>query len=131
MNENLTIYLCGNPLLPFDSLPLKFKSRLERAFPNICFKELDPNENLKPINKELVIIDTIEGIDEVKIITDIDQIQVTRLYSMHDFDLGFNLKLLKKIGALEKITIFGVPMKGDEEKILSQLITELSSVIPN
>jgi len=117
----MTIYLCGNPLLPFDSLPLKLKPKLEKAFPQIDFIELDPNENLKPVNKELIIIDTIEGIDEVTVIDDIDKIQTTPLYSLHDFDLGFNLKLLKKIGTLEKVTIFGVPMEGDETAVFEEL----------
>ena len=125
MRENLTIYLCGNPLLPFDSLPFKLKAKLEQAFPQINFVELDPNENLKPVNKELVIIDTIEGIDEVVLMDDIDKIQTAPLYSMHDFDLGFNLKLLRKIGALERIKIIGVPMEGNEQKTFEQLCREL------
>jgi len=125
----MTIYLCGNPLLPFDSLPLKLKPKLEQAFPQIDFLELDPNENLKPENKELIIIDTIEGIDEVVLMDDIDKIQTAPLYSLHDFDLGFNLKLLKKIGALEKVTIFGVPMKGDKTALLEALIKAINNTI--
>ena len=40
---------------------------------------------------------------------------------MHDFDLAFNLKLLKKIGQLEKLTIFGVPPGYPKEKALNEL----------
>jgi len=123
----MTIYLCGNPLLPFDSLPLKLKPKLEKAFPQIDFIELDPNENLKPENKELIIIDTVEGIDEVMVIDDIDKIKTEKIYSLHDFDLGYNLKLLQKLGELESVKIIGVPMEGDEEKILIQIINLLIS----
>jgi Ni,Fe-hydrogenase maturation factor len=125
-NENaprtgVRVYIFGNPLLPFDSLPIKLAPRLQAALPEFEFIIADPNENLKPENKELVIIDTIEGIDEVVIIDDIDKIKTEKIYSLHDFDLGYNLKLLTKLGELEKVTILGVPMEGDEEKIFEQL----------
>jgi Ni,Fe-hydrogenase maturation factor len=121
-----TIHIFGNPLLDFDSLPLKLAPKLRKIFPDIDFVIADPNENLKPVNKELVIIDTIEGIDKVIVLDDIEKIQTQKLYTLHDFDLGFNLKLLQKIGKLEKIKIIGVPMKGDEKAILKQLRLELS-----
>lgn len=122
MPNNKTIYLFGNPLLPFDSLPLKLEAKLKKEFPEIDFQAIDPSENLKPINKELLIIDTIEGIDEVKIFSDIDKIKTEKIYSLHDFDLGLNLKLLYKLGELKKITIFGLPAGGDERKIFEKLV---------
>lgn len=116
------VYIFGNPLLPFDSLPLKLAPRLADALPEFEFVIADPNENLRPENKELFIIDTIEGIDKVVVIDDIDKIKIEKIYSLHDFDLGYNLKLLQKLGELERVKIFGVPMEGDEEKLLKQLI---------
>jgi len=142
MNKQ-TIYIFGNPLLSFDNLPIKLKPKLEKAFPQINFIIQDPNENIKPSYvktsegrppyvktsegrpntiKELVIIDTVVGIDKVMIIDNINDIELNNVYSMHDFDLGFNLKLLKKIGQLDKITIFGVPQKYDKNKALDELI---------
>ncbi len=122
----IKIYIFGNPLLPFDSLPIKLAPRLADALPDFEFIVADPNENLKPVNKELVIIDTVEGIDEVVVIDDINKIKTETIYSLHDFDLAYNLKLLKKLGELERVKIFGIPMEGDEEIIFEQLITELS-----
>lgn len=119
------IYIFGNPLLPFDSLPIKLAPRLQTALPNFEFIVADPNENLKPTNKELIIIDTIEGIEEVVVIDDIDKIKTERIYSLHDFDLGYNLKLLQKLGELERAKIIGVPMEGNEEEIFKQLCEEL------
>ncbi len=116
------IHIFGNILLPFDILPLKLQPDLQKAFPEIDFVISDPNENIKPINKELVIIDTVLDIKEIKIIKNIDQIQDNQTYSMHDFDLGLNLKLLQKIGQLEKITIFGVPPDMNQKQALEQLI---------
>jgi Ni,Fe-hydrogenase maturation factor len=126
MRKRKTIYIFGNPLLDFDNLPLKLAPKLRKIFPEIDFVIADPNENLNPIDKELAIIDTIEGIEKVVLVEDIEKIQDQKLYSLHDFDLAFNLKLLQKIGKLEKIKIIGVPMKGNEVEILKQLKELLS-----
>jgi len=122
MPHNPTIHIFGNPLLPFDNMPLKLKSRLAKQFPDISFITADPNENLAPQKKELIIIDTVVGVKKVEVINDIDKIQLNKMYSLHDFDLGFNLKLLKKIGTLKKVTIFAVPPDLPAKEALRQLI---------
>jgi Ni,Fe-hydrogenase maturation factor len=122
-----TIHIFGNPLLDFDNLPLKLAPKLQKKFPEIDFIIFDPNENLKPVNKELIIIDTVEGIEKVIVINDISKIETTQSCSLHDFDLAFNLKLLQKIGELEKIKIIGVPMKDHEDDVFSQLTKILKS----
>lgn len=109
MDKNILIYVIGNPLLDFDSLPLRLLPELEKEFKSIDFQPLDPNENIKPINKELTMIDTAEGIEEPTLIKDLSGIEAGRIYSAHDFDLAFNLKLLYKLGKLKKIRIFGIP----------------------
>ena len=83
---------------------------------------MDPNENIHPKNKELIIIDTAVGIDHIKILEDIDKIELSPTYSLHDYDLGFNLKLLKKLGKLEKITIFCVPANLNKKQALDELV---------
>jgi Ni,Fe-hydrogenase maturation factor len=124
MSDQLTIHIFGNPLLPFDSLPIKLVPELERRFPEFDFRITDPNENLKPVDGKLVIIDTVTGIDKAVIIDDIDKIESDTIYSAHDLDLGFNLKLLNTIGKLKKATIFGVPPGTEYQPALDQL-TEL------
>ena len=131
MKTKIKIYIFGNPLLPFDNLPIKLLPQLKYQFPSIEFIISDPNENIKPINKELTIIDTVAGIDQVTVFRDLDKIQLDKIYSPHDLDLGFNLKLLQKIGKLEKVTIFGVPQNIEKEKILKQLIQILKNFIEN
>lgn len=122
MNNKKTIYIFGNEILEFDNLPILLKPELEKSFPDYSFIVADPNENLKPINKELVIIDSVVDIEKVTIFTDVEKIENTPKYSMHDFDLGFNLKLLKKIGKLEKVIIYGVPMKIKKQVAFKQLV---------
>jgi hypothetical protein len=110
------IYIFGNPLLDFDNLPIKMAPKLKKAFPKIDFIISDPNENLKPnANGELFIIDTVEGLTDVRLFNNLKEFQSDKLYSMHDFDLGFNLKLFEKLGMLKKVKIIGVPMKNISE----------------
>jgi len=120
----------GNPIVKKDSLPLKMLPKLQARFPEIEFKSFDPNENLESEGRALNIIDTVEGIEKVTMITDIDKIRVQRVYSMHDFDLGYSLKLLKKLGYLDSVKIFGVPMKIKEKEALDQLSRLIVSSLP-
>ena len=121
------IYVAGNPLVREDSIPIKLMGRLQKRFPDIEFHELEPTDNL-PEEKTLNIIDTVIGIDDIKVIRDIDKIVTGKIYSMHDFDLGFNLKLMKKAGKLRSVKIIGVPPHMSEEKAfegISKIIEEL------
>ena len=108
-------------MLDFDNLPLKLAPKLQKLFPEIDFVITDPSENISPIDGELIIIDTVENIKNVILIDDIEKLETNKIYSLHDFDLAFNLKLLQKIGKLKRVKIFGVPMEGDEEDVLEQL----------
>ena len=121
MSHQTTIYIFGNPLLEFDSLPLKLTPRLKKSWPEFNFTIADPNENLKPINQELIIIDTVIDIQQVTLFNDLNKIQLNKIYSLHDFDLAFNLKLLQKLGQLSKVTIFGLPPHLNQHKALKQL----------
>ena len=121
MKKNDKIYIFGNSLLDFDNLPLKLKPELEKLFPQINFQITDPNENIKPINKELVIIDTVINTKKVVVINNIEKLETNSIYTAHDFDLAFNLKLLHKIGKLKKVTIFGVPPNITKKEALKQL----------
>lgn len=113
-------YVLGNPLVDIDRLPLQMIPELKKKFPDVDFQELDPTEDL-PQEKTLNIIDTVIGIDDVKIIEDIDKIVTGRVYSLHDFDLGFNLKLMKKMGRIKGAKIIGVPAHMDQETAMEKV----------
>jgi len=117
-----TIYILGNPSVEQDSLPVKLLPKLQSSLPQFSFQHLDPTENL-PEQKHLILIDTILGIKEVKILTetDLEKIQPSPNYSLHDFDLSLSLKLMKKLNKINKVTIIGIPENGNEEKILNQI----------
>lgn len=122
------IYILGNPLLDFDNLPIHLKPELEKAFPNLIFEVIDPNDNLHPDNGLLVIIDTVINIEGPVLIKSIDDLVLSPRYSMHDLDLAFNLKLLAKMGKLERVFIVGLPPDYDAEqglKKVTEILTEL------
>jgi Ni,Fe-hydrogenase maturation factor len=114
-----TIYVFGNPLVKEDSLPLKLIEKLRKDFPQLEFKEFDTVEDLT--DRELNIIDAVKGIKKVEIITDLDRIITDKIYSMHDFDLGYNLKLMKKMKMIDKVRIFGIPFGMGEKEAFEQL----------
>ena len=109
---NKIVYIVGNQLVDEDALPLKLAPLLRTEFPEIEFKEFDPTENLPEDTDELIMIDTVRGIKEPHVFTDIDQFVNQATYSLHDFDLGWQLKLYKKLRMIDKVKIIGVPENG-------------------
>ncbi len=123
-----TIYLIGNKLVPEDALPIQLKEKLTKRFPAIKFKEFDPTENLPEDSPHLIMIDTVKGIDRVSLFKDIDSFSSQKAYSMHDFDLGWQLKLYKKLGMIQEVVIIGIPMGQDEEMACTQVIELLNQL---
>ncbi|MBU3924134.1 MAG: hypothetical protein KJ592_04405 [Nanoarchaeota archaeon] len=117
----MKILIFGNPLLKQDSLPIKLLPKLKVIYPNIEFKEIDPTENLEFEGPNLTILDTAIGINKVTLLTSLEKIKTNKIYSMHDFDLALNLKLLKKIGKLKDIKIIAIPSTITEEKAIQDI----------
>ncbi len=117
--EMKKIYILGNVLLKDDSLPIKLIPRLKKRFPKIKFIEFDPLEEIN--DEEINILDTVIGIKDVELITDIEKIENKKIYSTHDLDLGFFIKLWKRIGIIKKFRIIGIPMKMNEEEAFKKV----------
>ncbi len=123
------ILVFGNPLVKKDSLPIRLLPELRQAFPEIEFKEFDAVEDLQNEGKMLYVLDSVEGINKVEVITDIDLLLVNKIYSVHDFDLGYVLKLMKKMGMVEQVTIFGVPTNMRKDQAVRQLRQKIDSIL--
>lgn len=111
----MKIHLFGNEDFPEDSRVLGYMKKLEKDFPEVDFVVVKPNEDLPFEDQEdLVIMDAVAGITEARLLTekDFDKLKLSPRTTVHDFDLGFQLKLLKKLGKLGKVTILGIPMTG-------------------
>ena len=121
------ILVFGNPLVEEDSLPIKLLPQLQKAFPRIEFKEIDSAEQVEDEGLDLVIIDAVSGIKKVEAISDLDSIQLEKIYTMHDFDLGITLKLLKKMRKIDSALIFGVPLHYPKKKAYVELVKMIGS----
>ena len=124
----MKILVFGNPHIEEDSIPLKLIPLLKKEFPKVEFKEFETEEELKDEGKNLILMDSVQGIKETTIIEDIEQLESQKIVSMHDFGVSHNLKLLKKIGYIESIKIIGIPQKISIEAALKQVKEKIKSI---
>jgi len=117
----MKILVFGNPLVDKDSLSLKLMPLLQKEFPEIEFKEFDTAESLEKEGKKIIILDIVEGIKKVSLMTNLENIQSDKIYSMHDFDLCITRKLLKKMKMVETVKILGIPVDYSEKKAFEEL----------
>ncbi len=125
-----TILVFGNPHLKEDNFALKVAEELRKSEVKnlriehcVVFDDIFKYKN----HERLYLMDVVEGVKRVTIFDNIDKIKSNRLFSLHDFDLGFYLKLMRTIGKLRRITVIGVPVKGDK-KAMARKVRELLSV---
>jgi len=112
----MVVYVFGNTDIENDNGAIEFakKTRVE----NIEFEFIDTNDDLPVSNNGTIyILDTMMGIEEVTLFSekDIDKLEVAPRTTAHDYDLGFQLKYLTKIGRLKKVAIIALPM--DKKKV--------------
>lgn len=116
------VLVVGNPLVPEDSLPLRLLPVLRKQFPEIEFLPFEPTrQEFPPAPQPILIIDSVMGVKEAKLITDLSIIESGGRYSLHDFDLGAQLLLLTKLGRIGPVKIIGVPMNGEEKEVGAQV----------
>ncbi len=125
MSKKKTVFIVGNPLVKKDSMPLQIMPILQKKMPGIEFVQFEPTRMDIPHNADLVFIDTVEGLNGVRVLRDISKIQSSKAFSLHDFDLGTQLVLMHKFGMLGRVKIIGVPAKGEKEKIARKVALQL------
>jgi hypothetical protein len=111
----MKVYVFGNKELIKDSTALEIADKLHKDFPDIQFEEVKLNENLPFADGEnAVILDTVAGLSKEKVLglKDLDNLVMPPRSSVHDFDLGFQLKYLQKLGKLGAVKIVGLPQIG-------------------
>ena len=127
------IYCFGNPYIKEDSIALELADilnadkELNKRFQFIKCTSPDFLLN-EDVPDDLIIIDVVKGIDEVKVMHDIENLRLSKSTTVHDFDLGNTLKLLKSRGYLKKVIIIALPYAKEANK--KQVISLLSLNIP-
>ncbi len=124
----MNISVFGNPDLDFDSLPLHLVPHLQKHFPNTRFLIQDPNELDLPTAKEWVILDTVQDLDHVRILSIEDLRKPKSNVTAHDFDLGTYLLLVCKLKKDIDIHIVGIPMSYPEDQALAETIALLRTL---
>lgn len=124
----MKVYVFGNIDVSGDDKAILAAKYLENKIPKVSFIFVHPNEDVPFINeKRVIILDTVQGIKQVELIQgkDLDKLIMPARGSVHDFDLGFQLKYLKKLGKIGEVCIIGLPQTGeiDYSRIKSFLIS--------
>jgi Ni,Fe-hydrogenase maturation factor len=121
----MKFYVFGNAYVAGDGRAVRVARELEGDIDGISFVFVKPNEDLPFVDeRHVVILDTVQGIREVTWLEGdiIDRLILGPLGSVHDFDLAYQLRYLKKLNRLGEVTIIGVPQEGEVDHLRIQSI---------
>ena len=121
----MNVYVFGNEYVAEDKRAIEVARELEGAIEGISFVFVNPNEDAPFVDQRLsVILDTVEGIQDVALVEGdrIDGLVLSPRGSVHDFDLAFQLRYLRKLGKLGELTIIGIPQEGEVDYLRIQSI---------
>jgi Ni,Fe-hydrogenase maturation factor len=121
----MQLHIFGNEYVAEDKRAIEVAKELEGAIEGISFVFVNPNEDVSFVNeRHVVILDTVQGIWEVTLIEGgvIDELISSPRGSVHDFDLAFQLRYLKKLNKLGEVTIIGIPQEGEVDHLRIQSI---------
>jgi len=113
------LYVFGNRYLEFDSLGTKIAESFSKEI-SISYVNA-PETLLYSKDKEITIIDVVRGIRKPVLIEGASRIRSRKIMSLHDFDLGFVLRLMHELGSDKKIKIIGVPQHGNAAEIAKEV----------
>lgn len=121
----MKVYVLGNRDISIDNIAYKVAKKLEGKIPNVRFVIVKPNEDLPLVDqRNVIILDVVQGIKEVTLIDEdnLAKLVISKSVTAHDYDLGFQLKYLKKLGRLSKVTVIGLPIQGKIDYFFIQSI---------
>jgi hypothetical protein len=128
----MKVYIFGNPQAPEDRKALEVARILGGTVAGVSFVTVGPNEDVPFVDEgRVVILDTVRGIREVALISDdeLGRFLLPPRGTVHDFDLAFQLRYLKKIGRLGEVCVVGIPQDGEVDylrvrSILRKLVAQ-------
>ena len=116
----MRVHVFGNEYVAEDRRAIEAARELEGTVKGVSFVFVNPNEDLPFADeRRVVILDTVRGIRDVALIEGdgIDGLVLSPRGSVHDFDLAFQLRYLKKLNKLGEVTIIGIPQEGDVDHL--------------
>jgi Ni,Fe-hydrogenase maturation factor len=121
----MKIYVFGNQYVAEDKRAIEVARELEGTIEDVSLVFVRPNEDVPFVDEpHVVILDTVQGIQDVALIEGgrIDGLTLSPRGSVHDFDLAFQLRYLKKLNKLGEVTIIGIPQGGEVDYLRIQSI---------
>jgi Ni,Fe-hydrogenase maturation factor len=121
----MNVYVFGNEYVAEDKRAIEVARELEGTIEVISFVFINPNEDAPFVNeRHVVILDTVQGLKDVALLEgdQINRLTLSPRGSVHDFDLTFQLRYLKKLGKLGDVTLIGIPQKGEVDYLLIKSI---------
>ena len=116
----MRVYVFGNEYVAEDRRAIKVARELEGTLDGVSFVFVDPNADLPFVDEQhVVILDTLRGTRSVVLVEGdgIEGLLLPPSGSVHDFDLAFQLRYLKKLGRVGDVTIVGVPQEGEVDHL--------------
>jgi len=104
----MKIYCFGNLLIKEDRVAVELARKIKIKGVKFVYCS-DPLELLNAKEDEIFIMDAA-NVKEVVVTSDLEILKERKLTSLHDFDLNFTLRLLKKIKPNVRVTLILVPM---------------------
>src|SRR5215218_1881815 len=121
----MNVYVFGNEFVAEDKRAIEVARELEDTIEGISFAFVNPNEDVPFADeRRVVILDTVEGIRDVALVEGdrVDGLILPPRGSVHDFDLAFQLRYLKKLNKLGEVIIIGIPQEGEVDYLRIQSI---------
>ena len=121
----MNVYVFGNEHVAGDNRAIEVAGELQNEVKGVSFIFVGPNEDVPFANEPRVfILDTVQGIQDVALVEgdQIDTLVLSPRGSVHDFDLTFQLRYLKKLGKLGGVTVIGIPQEGEVDHLLIKSI---------
>jgi Ni,Fe-hydrogenase maturation factor len=126
----MRVLVFGNPLHAGDSLALKVAKKLAKKLPEFQFVPFDTAEDLEEQGEELVILDAAKGI-KAPAMLHLSDLELQKSYSLHDFDLAWNLTLLAKLGKIRDAKIIALPYGSTASSCEKGALALLLSILPS
>ena len=121
----MNVYVFGNEYVAEDKRAIEVARELEGTIEGTSFVFVNPNDDAPFVNeRHVMILDTVQGLGDVALVEGdgIDSLILSPRGSVHDFDLAFQLRYLKKLGKLGEVTIIGIPQEGEVDHLLVKSI---------
>lgn len=103
----MRILTFGNPAVPGDDLAHTVGDALVDSYETRRVD--DPLTLIDEDLSDAVLIDVAYGISEPKLLDDPERLRLQKTVTLHDIDLAYLLKLLKRLDKLPRVRIIALP----------------------